>query len=143
MFRKVNDMFENAGKVLMKISRIIFWLGEIGAVVCAIVFGREMNRYGELSFHLGSFLTILIGMAIAVFVSSILLYGFGIVIEAMKRMQYNSDKITLTTVKGYYNRDDGAWICSQCYTVNENDKESKHQSSHCKNCGAYHSKYDE
>lgn len=61
-------------------------------------------------------------MAIAVFVSSILLYGFGIVIEAMQRIQYNSDKITLTTVKGYYNRDDEVWICPKCYTVNEKIK---------------------
>lgn len=143
MFENINNMFENTGKTLKIIARIVFWLGEIGAIVCAIIFGRTMDRYGDLTFHFGSFLTILLGMAIAVVVSSILLYGFGIVIEAMEQIQYNSDKITLTTVKGYYNRDDGAWICPKCYTVNEKDKDSIHQSSCCKNCGTYHFKSDE
>lgn len=71
-------MFDEPGKKIKITAKVLFWLSMIGSLSLGIVFGRD--RYGDVEFL--TFLLIFVSGAVVSFVSSLVLYGFGDVVES-------------------------------------------------------------
>ena len=72
----LENLFENCGKKLQGIARIFLILGAIASVILAFVFGRD---WGDFDFW--RFLAILVGGGAFVYVNSLLIYAFGLIVE--------------------------------------------------------------
>lgn len=120
-------IFGNVGKTLQVLAKIMFYLGEIGAIVCAVIFGKDES--GDFNFWF--FLFILLVAAASELIWSMMLHAFGEMAENSKRIRKNSDAATLAIVKSSIG-DDDSWICPACYEKNEKDRR------YCKKCNKYH-----
>ena len=70
-------MFEDPGKKIKTVAKVLFVVQVIAAVVLAFVFG--IIEYGY--FHAGLFFLILIGGILFAYISNLILYGFGAIVE--------------------------------------------------------------
>ena len=148
-------MFENTGRKLKVIALIWFILVVIASIIVFIVYlnGVHPALPGEILLAL----VILIAGVVVAFLSSIILYAFGDIVENAEKTKENTYNIlkkfnTINTVNNIsdigftktnneseYNRYDSGiidkenigldWTCSNCGTVN-----SKY-SMGCSNCG--------
>ena len=73
-------MFEDPGKKIKTVAKVLFVVQVIAAVVLAFVFGIERGHYSNY-FHAGLFFLILIGGIIFAYISNLILYGFGAIVE--------------------------------------------------------------
>lgn len=79
-------MFENPGKKLKSLSKIMFWLTIIGSFVLALVFGIDRSYWrDELTAY---FFVFLIGGSILAYVEGLLLYAFGSLVESAEQVAY-------------------------------------------------------
>ena len=77
-------MFDNIGGKLKKLAVILFIVGVIASLVCAIVYGRTVEVYShrtETTFNFWLFLLILVGGCGASYVEVMALYAFGQLVE--------------------------------------------------------------
>lgn len=88
--------FENSGKTIKKIAEILFFVGIVASVICAIAFGKTPDRWGEPQFNFLVFLAILVGGIICNFIASVLLYAFGDIADNIKSMAINGIPIVKT-----------------------------------------------
>lgn len=72
-------MFDEPGKKIKITANVLFWIGMIGSFSLGMVSGRD--RYGDVEF-LKILLIFVSGTAVS-FVSSLVLYGFGEVVESV------------------------------------------------------------
>lgn len=77
-------MFENPGGKMKTTANILFWLGLVGTVILAFVFGKD--KYGDFEFF--SFFIIAVAGAVSSYISSLVLYGIGDAIEDIARTRY-------------------------------------------------------
>lgn len=83
-------MFENVGEKIQFIAKLLFWLGSLTSIILAFVFGFENQfvqyysiggGYNKTEFFAGPFFAFLIGGPVALYLSSIVLSGFGKLVE--------------------------------------------------------------
>ena len=79
-------MFDNPGKKIMQISKIVFWIVTIVSVILAFVLGFEKYYY-ETEFYAGIFFTLLLGVPISTYVLTLFLVGFGELVENSKKTE--------------------------------------------------------
>ena len=84
-------MFEEPGYKLKTVAKILCWLGIIGTVIAAVTLGKD--RYGD--FDLLSFLLILIIGCVTSYISSLVLYGFGEMIESTSSVLGHTSRILI------------------------------------------------
>ena len=98
-------MFDNIGGKLKKLAVILFVIGVIASLVCAIVYGRTVKVYSyhtETTFNFWLFLLILVGGCIASYVEVMALYAFGQLVE-------NSDTRTQLALDAAKERENEKW----------------------------------
>ncbi|MBR0419449.1 MAG: hypothetical protein IJI66_09790 [Erysipelotrichaceae bacterium] len=80
-------LFSNPGKKIKTISLILFWVLTVSSIICAVSFGW-VERHGYYStskvFVPEVFFSFLLVGPIASYLSSLLLYGYGELIENSK-----------------------------------------------------------
>lgn len=81
-------MFEEPGHKLKTVAKILCWLGIIGSVIAAVTLGKD--RYG---FNLLSFAMILVIGCVTSYISSLVLYGFGEMIESTSNIFGHTSRI--------------------------------------------------
>ena len=135
---KLMDLFEDSGKVIKKLAIICFFVGVVGSIILAIVYGKApTGYYNEMSFNFFAFLGFLVGGLLVNFVSSIFLYAFGDLVDNVKTMARNNSPVrndsASTTEKNNNNSINYAdtWVCKKCGARNPKSKMS------CKDCGEY------
>ncbi len=77
-------MFKNISGKIKAFAAVFFWLVTIVGVILAFVFGwtEEFSSYGRYcQFHADRFFPLFIGSPIFAWISSLLLYGFGEIID--------------------------------------------------------------
>ena len=82
-------MFEEPGHKLKTVAKILCWLGIIGTVSAAVTLGKD--RYGDLD--LLSFALILVIGCVTSYISSLVLYGFGEMIENTSGISGHTSRI--------------------------------------------------
>lgn len=82
-------MFEEPGHKLKTVAKILCWLGIIGTVIAAVTLGKD--RYGD--FDLLSFALILVIGCVTSYISSLVLYGFGEMIENTSGISGHTSRI--------------------------------------------------
>lgn len=82
-------MFDEPGKKIKITAKVLFWLSVIGSLSLGIVSGRD--RYGDFEFL--TFLLIFVSGTAVSFVSSLVLYGFGEVVESVSGNNGNAYRI--------------------------------------------------
>lgn len=82
-------MFEEPGYKLKTVAKILCWLGIIGTVSAAVTLGKD--RYGDLD--LLSFALILVIGCVTSYISSLILYGFGEMIENTSGISGHTSRI--------------------------------------------------
>ena len=147
-------MFENAGGKIKTLAATFFVFGIIGSIICAIVFGKTPDRYGDPQFNFLSFILILAAGGLGSFISCLFLYTFGDIAENVqaiasataetaKRIKALEDTpktppVPASKPVGYFNSNAAAtgsgnqrWVCKKCGTKNDMS------SMYCKDCGEY------
>ena len=147
-------MFQNAGGKIKTLAVVLFVIGIIGSLVCAVVFGRTApDRWGETQFSFLSFILILAVGVLSSFISSLFLYAFGDIadnIQVIASSALETAAAAKATAKAaeqtatssapvsspkpaYSHKTDtaGDWVCKKCGT--RNDKSTMF----CKDCGEY------
>jgi len=79
-------MFDNPGKKIMQISKIVFWIVTIVSVILAFVLGFEKHYYST-EFYAGIFFSLFFGVPIMAYVSTLFLVGFGELVENSKKTE--------------------------------------------------------
>lgn len=79
-------MFDNPGKKIMQISKIVFWIVTIVSVILAFVLGFEKYYYST-EFYAGIFFSLFFGVPIMAYVSTLFLVGFGELVENSKKTE--------------------------------------------------------
>ena len=79
-------MFDNPGKKIMQISKIVFWIVTIVSVILAFVLGFEKYYY-RTEFYAGIFFSLFFGVPIMAYVSTLFLVGFGELVENSKKTE--------------------------------------------------------
>lgn len=79
-------MFDNPGKKIMQISKIVFWIDTIVSVILAFVLGFEKYYY-RTEFYAGIFFSLFFGVPIMAYVSTLFLVGFGELVENSKKTE--------------------------------------------------------
>lgn len=80
-------MFTNPGHKLKIAAHVLFWIGIVGSIVLAVMFGIVEEQisvylsYTETVFRAGYFFGFLIGGILLTYLESLCLYGFGELIE--------------------------------------------------------------
>ena len=84
-------MFENIGSKIMKLAKVLCWLGIIASVITgiAIIGASSYNRYSSGSSILAGILTIVFGCLLS-WIGSFFTYGFGQLIENTDHIRYNT-----------------------------------------------------
>ncbi len=125
-------MFEDIGRSIESLARILRFLGIIGSVIASIsmfITASEMRYGGEVYTILG--IVILIGGSIVTWISTFLLYAFGELVDKVCDIQKDVKDIkktatlTLATIEEY--------------TIEEKPTEQNDNSSHewvCPKCGS-------
>ena len=79
-------MFNDPGTKIKISAKILFWVGVVASVILAIVFGWEEHYSGYskiwTEFKPILFFSLLIGGPISSYLSSLLLYGYGCLVES-------------------------------------------------------------
>lgn len=88
-FGEERKMFEEPGHKLKTVAKILCWLGIIGTVIAAVTLGKD--RYGDLD--LLSFALILVIGCVTSYISSLVLYGFGEMIENTSGISGHTSRI--------------------------------------------------
>ena len=79
-------MFDNPGKKIMQISKIVFWIVTIVSVILAFVLGFEKYSYST-EFYAEIFFSLFFGVPIMAYVSTLFLVGFGELVENSKKTE--------------------------------------------------------
>jgi len=87
-------MFDNPGKKIMQISKIVFWIVSLVSVILAFVLGFERDYY-TTEFHAGIFFSLFFGGPIMNYVLTLFLVGFGELVENSKKT--NAAKVSEKT----------------------------------------------
>ena len=69
-------MFENKGGLIKALAYVVLIICGIGVLVAAISVGKTTGRYYH-DFNFWTFLAVLVGGGISVYISSLYLYAFG------------------------------------------------------------------
>lgn len=85
-------MFDNIGGKLKTLAVILFIIGVVASLVCAIAFGITVDRWGDADFNFWLFLLILVAGCIGSYIGVLMLYAFGQLVE-------NSDIRTQLAIK--------------------------------------------
>lgn len=84
-------LFDEPGEKIKKISQIIFWVEVVACVILAFSLGwEEINRWGDKEFRAGIFFGFLIGGPLAAYCSSLLMYGFGELVDNIGRIRIDT-----------------------------------------------------
>ena len=128
-------MWDNIGRKLQSLAKVICWIGIIGSVIFGIVIMAQSNRYQS---------TILTGVLYLVFgclgswIGSWAMYGLGLVVEYVEngggRSSYTVTSAgyafhSTTTSDGGVLTSGSYWTCPKCKTRNSLSK------IECKECG--------
>ncbi len=114
-------MFENIGGKIKGTAKVFFWIGVISSIVVGIVFVGDTSGL--------SLLLILVG-GLASWLSVLIIYGFGEIIEKLCEIERNTrgekkDNVKplnqTSPVKKAIPKND-FWICKNCGTNNSNAK---------------------
>ena len=146
-------MFENAGSKIKVLAWILFIVGIISTLVCALVFGRTVDRWGDTKFNFGLFIAILAGGVLSSFISSLFLYAFGDIADNIQHIAKSTEEtaravqaatkakvieqpsMPSSNPKPFYSNSNATlgdrWVCKKCGT--KNDKSAMY----CKDCGEY------
>ena len=73
-------MFDDVGSKIKRLAKILFVIGIIGSVIGAIVFGWDRS-YRDPDFLAGRFFLFLIGGILFSYIDSLLIFGFGELID--------------------------------------------------------------
>lgn len=79
----------NIGKTIKKLAEIILFIGLIGSLICAVIFGKSYGYYG-LDLDFLKFIIIFLGGGLSSYISYLLVYGFGTLIESSINTENNS-----------------------------------------------------
>ena len=79
-------MFDNPGKKIMQISKIVFWIVTIVSVILAFVLGFEKHYYST-EFYAEIFFPLFFGVPTSAYVSTLFLVGFGELVENSKKTE--------------------------------------------------------
>lgn len=85
----MDSLFSNTGGKIKTVAKIVFILGIIGSIVLSIFFGVESDWEFEGTWLA---LTIIIAGPIVYYISALLIYGFGCIVEAtesIRNIDYN------------------------------------------------------
>lgn len=75
-------MFENSGNKLKALSKFLFVLGLVATMIAAIAYSITYDRYGDADgFRFWQFLIILISGSLSSYITSLLLYAFGNLVD--------------------------------------------------------------
>ena len=136
-------MFDNIGKKLMDVAKILCWLGIIASLILGIALiaigTADTSRYNDqaTSSVITGIIIIVVG-CITSWISSIALYGFGQLIEdnkAMRRLmeenvaKQQSASLAGTPRKTVVTGQKKFWTCDKCGKINPNTVKT------CRNCG--------
>ena len=84
-------MWNNIGRKLMKLAKVVCWLGIIGSALVAIVLWFGGNRYNN-TFLLG--LLYLVGGGFLSWIGSWSMYGLGLVVDHVENRSYTTSVST-------------------------------------------------
>ena len=85
----MDSLFSNTGGKIKTVAKIVFILGIIGSIALGIFFGVESDWEFEGSWLA---LTIIIAGPIVYYISALLIYGFGCIVDAtenIRNIDYN------------------------------------------------------
>lgn len=128
-------MWENIGRKLQSLAKVLCWIGIVISVISGIVIMAQSNRYQ--STILTGILYIVVGCLFS-WISSWALYGLGIVVEYVESNKGSStytDTSAGYAFHGIKTSDGGTitsgsyWTCPGCQTRNPMSKVT------CKQCG--------
>lgn len=128
-------IFGSVESTLQTLAKVFFRLGEIGAVICSIVFGVQFD--GGFNFFL--FLLMLVVSGISVFIFSLLLHAIGEALENLKHLKHirvNSNIFMTVFLKEHLELKDNQWVCPNCYKIVEerHDRWSDTNRYYCPHC---------
>lgn len=92
MFEFIGDMFENVGEKLKKFAKILFVLAVIGDIICAFIFGIETDYYRDGVLNDMFWIFLLIGPIVS-YLQSMILYGFGELVEKTTKTKQLMEKV--------------------------------------------------
>lgn len=143
MVNFIVTLFDKAGSKIKTLAWILFFCGIVGTIVCAFVYGRTYDQWGDPEFNFLLFIVILAGGVLASFISSLFLYAFGDITENIQRIAKATEKtaapanaapskpaVFSNSNARLFNNGD-TWVCEKCKT--ENPKSAMY----CKNCREY------
>lgn len=99
-------LFEGAGNRIKTLAKVLFILGIIASIILAIVFGWDRylayGKYKHADFVAWKFFLFLIGGPIITYINTLLLYGYGELIEETSRTRSKTNEIEVNTkgIKG-------------------------------------------
>ena len=125
-------MWDNIGRKLQTLAKIVCWLGIIGSVLVAIIIWGQNSRYQS---------TILTGIIYLVlgclgsWIGSWTMYGLGLVVEKVENGGFEAHSSApvyteTTTPNPTPSYTDNYWTCPKCKTRNPISK------IECRECGA-------
>lgn len=128
-------IFGSVESTLQTLAKVFFWLGEIGAVIWAIVFGFQFD--GDFNFF--QFLLMLVMSGVSVFIFSLLLHAIGEALENLKHLKHireNSNIFTTVFLKEHLELKDNQWVCPNCHKIVEerHDHWSDTNPYYCPHC---------
>lgn len=140
-------MFNNIGNKLMAVAKVFCWIGIIASIILGIVLigaGTSNNSYSYYGSSISSTnatvsgITIIIVGCIGSWIASLLIYGFGQLIEdnaAMRKIMETTEaqqqaSLVAASPKATVSKPKNFWTCSKCGKVNPNTADT------CSNCGS-------
>ena len=128
-------MWNNIGRRLQALAKVVCWIGIIGSAIWGIVIMTQSNYYQ--STILSGLITLVIG-CFASWIGSWAMYGLGLVVEYVENgggSSYSYSGTSAGTVPDSTTADRSSfsyadyWICPNCKTRNPKSKVE------CKECG--------
>ncbi|MCR4621525.1 MAG: zinc ribbon domain-containing protein [Clostridiales bacterium] len=95
-------MFENSGNKLKALSKLLFVLGLIATIIAAIAYSITYDRYGDADgFRFWQFLIILISGSFSSYITSLLLYAFGNLVDDASALRSDVKEINYRLCQVY------------------------------------------
>ena len=118
-------MFENIGRKIKALAKVICWIGIIASVVVGVIiiydWSVQSYRYRDSAELITGIVVIILGSLLS-WVGSFVLYGFGELVE-------NSTFIAETMEENKQRNHSGEWFCKKCGNLNKED------TTVCNKCG--------
>lgn len=88
----MEEMFSEPGKQIQKMAKVLFWLETIPCLILALALGWEKTHYwsNDYEFHPVYFFGFAIVGPLVAYYSSLMMYGFGELIDKVSEIQKSS-----------------------------------------------------